>query len=786
VRIAKSGIASLLLCFAAEAAHAESRVAFDIARGTLSNSLRVLGNQAGITIGSSDPRLGTIASRSIRGSLTVRQALESLLSGTGYGYTFVGTTAVRIYRLERRAQPTPAPADPTPADTTQVAPDIIITASKQKTPLAKFAGTARVMAIDPSNNSRFGGRGSEAILGKMPMLASTSLGPGRNKLYIRGIADSSFNGPTQSIVGQYLGDLRLTFNAPDPDLRLYDINSVELIEGPQGTLYGSGSLGGTLRLVPNPVRLDRIESSVSGGLMTTRHGDLGGDASAMINLPLLAGRAAVRAVAYRSIDGGYIDDVQRGLDDVNRTSITGARGALAFAPGNDWELELGGLFQSINDDDGQYATRGLPPLSRRSTLAQPFDNDYANGYLKVAKRWSDLELLSVGGVVRHSLETQFDATGFPGTNGPQLFVEDVNITLVSSETRLSRSRSDGSGWVVGFSFLHDINELTRTLGSLGTHNAIAGVRNETTEMALFGQYRFAVTGNVSATLGGRLTYSIAAGHPLDSEDLESDEPKRNDFKPLPTIALTWQPHRRIFLYSRFQQGFRAGGLAVSASGSAMTAQRFASDTLSSFELGARFGRRQRDRFWLDAAISYARWDSMQADLIDGRGLPYTTNLGDGRILGFEAGATWRVSPALQFELSTFINDSALSKPTQEFADADERDLPNIAKAGGRAGFQYTLPISETVGLTLDGSVRYVGRSQLGVGAPIDIPQGKYATGDLGLRLDLGAFGVSLDVTNVGDVRGNRFSFGNPFVVAQRNEVTPLQPRTFRIGFDAAF
>jgi len=82
------------------------------------------------------------------------------------------------------------------------------------------------------------------------MLASTNLGTGRNKIFIRGVADSSFNGPSQSIVGQYLGDVRLTFNAPDPDLELYDIARVEVLEGPQGTLYGAGSLGGVVRVCP--------------------------------------------------------------------------------------------------------------------------------------------------------------------------------------------------------------------------------------------------------------------------------------------------------------------------------------------------------------------------------------------------------------------------------------------------------------------------------------------------------------------------------------------------------
>jgi hypothetical protein len=78
--------------------------------------------------------------------------------------------------------------------------------------------------------------GTEKITQRVPTVASTYLGSGRNKLFIRGIADSSFTGPTQATVGQYLGDLRLSYNAPDPDLRLSDLARVEVLEGPQGTL----------------------------------------------------------------------------------------------------------------------------------------------------------------------------------------------------------------------------------------------------------------------------------------------------------------------------------------------------------------------------------------------------------------------------------------------------------------------------------------------------------------------------------------------------------------------
>jgi outer membrane receptor protein involved in Fe transport len=791
VRLAEPFAALTFLCTAAAPADAQESVQFNIPGGRLSDALIVLAEQARITIGASDPGLATIRSRPLRGRMSVRAALGGLLAGTGYGFIFVDTRTVRILRVTSTPRPRPAPpsppapAQPRPPPQAPPQPDIIVTASKQGVPLDRFGGTVHMVDLRSEDVGRFGARGSEAVLNRLPMLASTSLGPGRNKIYIRGVADSSFNGPSQSIVGQYLGDVRLTFNAPDPDLQLYDIGRVELLEGPQGTLYGTGSLGGILRLVPNEPDLSEAAGAVSAGALTTHHGGAGGDVAGMVNVPIVTGRLAFRAVGYRAIDGGYIDDLGRGRRDVNRISTSGGRATLLWEPGDNWRLELGGLAQYIAGRDGQYAMRGLPPLSRRTSLAQPFDNDYQLGQFTLRKRWSGIELVSATGVVRHALETRFDATGFPGTTGPQLYVEDVGITLISNETRLSQPNAGGEGWVAGWSLIHDISRIRRRLGPPGAAAPIAGVRNAVSEAAMFGQYSVALTGRLVGTIGGRLTYSRSAGMPLDAPD-DANEPDRTDVRASPTAAITWRLGRRLLLYGRFQQGFRAGGLAVSVTGSAASAQRFESDSLTSYEAGLRFGRADVDRLSFNAAISYARWADIQADLIDARGLPFTTNLGDGRIYGFEFEGSWRAAPTLSFDASAFINHSALSAPSPAFAAADERALPNIARAGARAAAHFRTALSPGLAFALDGSVRYVGESHLGIGDPLDIDQGRFVDAQVGARLDFGRFGLSLDVDNVADARGNRFSFGNPFTVASRQQSTPLRPRTVRLGFDAQF
>jgi outer membrane receptor protein involved in Fe transport len=250
-------------------------------------------------------------------------------------------------------------------------------------------------------------------------------------------------------------------------------------------------------------------------------------------------------------------------------------------------------------------------------------------------------------------------------------------------------------------------------------------------------------------------------------------------------AITWRPVPELLLFARLQQGFRAGGLAVSGAGRRANAQRFDSDSLTSVETGFRLGR-AGGAFHLDATFSFARWAEIQADLIDRRGLPFTSNLGNGRIYGAEANTSWRLSPTFSVDAAVFLNDSALSQPDPAFAAAQDRDLPNVPNAGARAGAHFRRALSPALALALDASVRYVGRSHLGIGAPVDLIQGGFVEGQTGGRLDFGRFGVSLDVDNVADTRGNSFSFGNPFGVASGLQTTPLRPRTVRLGFDAAF
>jgi iron complex outermembrane receptor protein len=747
---------------------------FRIPAGTIRSAVVAIGTQADVTIGLSDPAIAGIAVRGVNGRMSVAAALAHILAGTAANYRQVDAQTFEIVR-RRPAMPvvTPAPPSPTIARSD---PEIIVTGSKRSASLQDYIGSVVLVDTGTIRPDRLI-HGSQALVDQVPVLASTHLGPGRNKLFIRGVADSSFNGPTQATVGEYLGEVRLNYNAPDPELAIYDVASVEVLEGPQGALYGAGSLGGIVRLVPVAPDLAQRSLDVAAGGSLQAHGAPGGDASAILNLPIVQDRLGLRLVGYGDIDGGYIDDPSRGLKDINYTTTRGFRATLRYAPAADWTIDLGAVVQGINSRDGQYAERGLPPLQRSSLLAQPFDNDYALGSVTIRHAIGSMQLVSATSIVRHDVNSTYDAS--LTADAPRLYQENNHITLLTNETRLSRQYASGSSWVIGTELLRSGDKLTRTLGPPGTDDRIVGTNDVAEEASLFGEGTLKLASGWFVTAGARLEYARLVDHALDQADTGS-EPHRHVAAVLPSAGILWKPTSGISVYARYEEGYRPGGLSAQGS----VTQRFESDSVSSYEGGVRYSS-PTGRLTAAAAMSFTHWDDIQADLVDAAGLPYTANIGTGRIIGFEAQATWRPITGLALDGAVFANNSRLSKPAAAFSGEKDASLPNIPDEIGRIGGRYDI---EAIGrkITLSGSVRYVGRSRLGVGTALDIHQGRYFDTAAGASAPFGRVTVSIDVSNLFDARNNIFALGNPFGVMAGNQITPQRPRTIRLGAAVRF
>ncbi|MBA2932554.1 TonB-dependent receptor [Sphingomonas sp. CGMCC 1.13654] len=754
----------------ARAASADGPVVrVDVDAQPLAQAVVVIGEQADLTIGLGDTTLGDVRVHAFHGSARVSRALAHILRGTSAVARFTGD---RVVRIERARMPPRSTVRPEPQ-----AIDIVVTGSKRGTVLAAYPGSAIVVSVaDIPLAMR--SHGSEALVSELPILSSTHLGSGRNKLFIRGIADSSFNGPSQSTVGQYLGEARLTYNAPDPDLALYDIAETEVLEGPQGTLYGAGTLGGIVRLDPVRPDLDRFGYGLSLGASTTRDGTASSDAAGLINLPVKKDVIGVRGLVYESTDGGYIDDPGRGLSNINRTRTHGGRLELRVAPSPTWTIDATGVVQDINARDGDYADRTLPKLQRRSTLSQPFDNDYSLANLVARHTMGATELVSSTTIVRHDVSFTYDATEAGGP--PRLFRENDHISLVTNEMRLSHQYDGGGSWVVGLEALQNVDRIRRLLGAPSNPAAISGSRNKVFEAALFGEATVALAPSFSVTAGGRVAYNRVLGEALDHVE-DAPEPDRRRVAFLPSIGALWRVAPDLALYARYQEGFRPGGLSVSDT----AVERYRGDGLSTVELGVRMGY-PSSRLQATSAISFARWRNIQADLIDGQGLPLTTNVGNGRVVGLEASVQWRPWRDLDIESGLFLNDSTLYRPAPGFAGEKDASLPNVDDLGFRASANLRIPLGKADSLSFYGALRYVGGSKLGVGTALDFPQGHYVATNAGVRWDCGRYSVSLDASNLLDDGRNQFALGNPFQLAGGTQITPFRPRTFRLGLSTGF
>jgi outer membrane receptor protein involved in Fe transport len=802
IRLAAPAV--LIVCLAvASPATAARALALDLPPGRLGDAVTALGNQAGLSLAVDDPALWERRVPAIRGRFTATGALKRLLAGSGAEAVAVGADSWRIRPVARKIARPPIRPVATPAEVDDASSTIIVTASKRDVRLRDFSGAVSV--LNGGDLTLGGPGGTDAILSRLATVSSTHLGAGRNKLFIRGIADSSFTGPTQATVGQYLGDIRLTYNAPDPDLRLYDIGSVEVLEGPQGTLYGAGSLGGIIRVLPNAPSLDETSGSIEGGASVVRHGAPGGDLAATLNLPIAQDRVGLRIVGYGISDGGYIDNPLRRKTNINRTNTRGGRATLRIAAGDGWTIDIGGILQDMDGDDSQYADRGGHRLSRSSPIAEDFDTAYRLGEFVIGKDWDGLHFRSTTGVASQHLSERFDATT-PGSL-PQVFTQRNTTNLVTSEARLWRPVGDGLGWVIGGSILHNRTRLDRALGPDDAPAPVTGVSNRVTEFTLYGEASTRLLPWLTATAGGRFASTRLSGDaenaiaPTSSfETLARADvtTSRTTTSFLPSLALLTTPLPRLTLYARYQQGFRPGGLAIDGG----FVRRFRNDQVATEEGGFRYGTPGRDRFDFSMSVSHTIWRNIQADFLGSTGLPSTDNIGDGRIWSVSASGGWRPVDGLRLDASVAFNDGRVTKPSLSYttlasfwavrspvtvtlsSDAVTR-IPNVARFTARLGFDWQRPIGDRLTLRLNGWGRYVGRSRLGVGPVLGEAQGNYADSALIARVGTARTGVSLGVTNLSDSVGNRFALGTPFVIG-RDQITPLRPRTIRLGFDSAF
>lgn len=784
---------------------AEKPVWFDIPAEPLANAITEFSRQARVSIGTSFT-LSDMTSRAIRGYMTPQQALAKLLKDTGATYDFVSPSAAVIKLAPKHVtKQTPAPPPPKikPLIQKPYIEDVVVTATK----LTSRAQTlpASISVVEGSSLEDLGISHATGLTSQVPGLMTTNRGPGRNKIFIRGLSDGAFTGQTQSTVGVYFDVAPMTFNDPYPDLKLIDINRVEVLQGPQGTLYGAGAISGVFRIIPNYPDLENVSGDLELSNSLTNDGTFNHAVDAVANVPIATDKLGIRLAGSWERDGGYIDDIRLGLKNVNAGTISSMRGILRWQPANAWTVDLTGIFQDIDLNDTQYFVQSLGRYNRDNYLAEPYSDTFILGNAKISGDLGWARLLSSTTLVRRENRARNDATlavskyiSVPLTPSP--FDTKRDIDTLSQEVRLSSQNDDGIDWMVGAFYLRRGETGNFTLTAPGASAALGmTIPNDAIfyedrldhirEAALFSNVSVALWGHFRFGIGARLFRSryntTASLYSVKDAGTKQIAGKNTHNGVTPQAVLSYQPRDDFLAYLSASEGYRNGGININTPLDAVigfepneTGQNFNvfhPDRLWNFELGVK-------KEWLDnrlrvnGSIFYVYWSGIQTDQYLANGLPYVLNAGNAINYGFELEANALVTDLLQLSANFFWNSPEM-REGNAFLGAKRGDrLPGIADFAAGASATYRFDLGYGLHGTFSGRYSYTGKSYLMFGDKSP-SMGNYHVADFRVELSKNEWTIGAFLQNSWSETGNSFSFGNPFSQPFEKQVTPLRPLT---------
>jgi outer membrane receptor protein involved in Fe transport len=800
---------STLLIAPSALAAAPPSYEFRIPPKALSEALIDLAIQSNLSIGGVSACSGR--TNGLTGRHTVDEGLRLLLDGADCRFRRVAADTVRISPAPRSPLPPPpdsllpAPAPPAPAPPATL-PELVVNATKRAALVDQLPYA--ISALDAEAMRVAGAVDIDDIASQLASLSTTNLGPGRDKILLRGLSDGVFTGRTQSTVGVYLDDVPITYNAPDPDLHIGDLDTIEVLRGPQGTLYGGGTMSGIYRIVTRKPELDETSGSMRGGLAFTQGGGLSNQIEGILNAPVVKDRLGFRAMAYQDVEGGYIDDIKLHQAQIDRSVRTGGRAYLREDVDPSLTITLGVAYQEIHSNDTQYISPDLGRLHRANLVREASDNNFGHAVAVIEKVGDWGAFRSTTSWVRHDFSNRSDATNAlplftTSASGAGSYDEPSKIGMLVEDAVWTSPSAGRLQWLGGL-----FGSLTaeKTAAFVHTNPAQAMTpaqlfyqehrTDRLSEGAVYGEATWSFTDALQATVGARAflnrveTRSIVNDPQTSRTRLFNGATNGNGVSP--KIALSYRLPDRQLVYVSIEEGHRTGGFNtggvlgshfVTAPNAPGVQRRFGADELWNYEVGAKLAFFD-DRLRLRTAGFYSAWRNIQTDQFLLSGLSYTANAGDGRNIGLETEAEMRLTSAWTLQVNALVDQPVLLKP--DFGFAAGVRLPGVPDvlAGAHTEYRLSLPFGLTGLVSAD--ARYVGRSQLTFNPYIVAPMGGYVLARLSAQVSSGRWRLAAFLSNPTNEAGNTFSYGNPFNFQQVREVTPQRPRSLRILLSAEF
>jgi iron complex outermembrane receptor protein len=661
---------------------------------SLPQALAAFADQTGLQL----VYLSTLAegrySQSAPAGLSPPKALMRLLSGTGIDFVFLNSRTVKLFSV------VPPPAErPVVHSTARMPPqfstleEVVVTATKREEFLRDVPVSATVLSGEAMNQA--GVTDIAEIAAMTPGVEydfNAQWGGGvLTNLAIRGI-DSKVGASTTGI---YMDDAPIQArngNFGNPYPVTFDLARVEVLRGPQGTLFGAGAEGGSIRFITNEPSTTTFSSLARVEVASTEYGGLSHEVGAAVGGPLVDGHVGARLTAWYRDDAGYIDRVDPfTLSPIDKNSNEARTEAfrLSFAVEPNDSLRITPLlaYQSLRISDTssfyEYLTAPSAGLFRNGKLlSQPTENRFTLAAAKFEYRFGVANLTAVSSYFDRTSTATIDTTneagavfygGFGNPLGPAYptsyadavpTLTSLHQIVLSQEVRLMSSDRDAPvRWAAGmfYSRAHqDERQLTYPIATPLNPGVYSNEDYTDTLTSGFGNLEVPISHGWRARLGLRVDDARSEFSQYTGGFADIGAPPFShavtDEKPItPQFDVEYESAAHSLAYATAAKGFRVGGINTALPiqcGQSAVPSSYASDSVWSYEIGTK--RRSFDgRLKLAVSAFYLRWSNIQEHEVPECGFGYVANAGDATGKGFDltldAALTDRITVGLAAE-----------------------------------------------------------------------------------------------------------------------------------------
>lgn len=821
-------------------------IAVDIPSQNLSEALNQLAKQTGLQLIFNVEEVMPVemTAPAVKGVLTPEAALKVLLANTGLRYKFIDSRTVALSAEEGKGAEVVSGAgkndlwsrfllansDPASAtayssneeiDGTQsarngrthneVLEEVVVTAQKREQniqdvpiPVSVLQGDALIATNSVNLRDFFssvpGISYNESGVLSAPVIRGVTTGGADNPATTTTIDGTPF-GTSTSIGGGF------TPIEIDPS----DLSRIEVLRGPQGTLYGASSLGGLINYVTIEPSLTEFGGRVTAGAQTTENGvGVGHSLRASLNAPL-SNTFAVRTSGFVRHEDGFIDDPVHNEEGVNDADSYGMRVAALWQPSDDFSLNLNAIYQDLelagNQVDGK-APEGS--LVNSTVFPNYFGSNSEITFLSATGRASlgDVDLTSISAYTRATIDSRMNFVlfaaflGAPGADAaPYQVVNDIE--KFSQELRLSGAWGERVNWLLGAFYTKEEVEHTEFITSGDQlSGAFIAPRGDIYETFFPSTYEeTAAFANFSVHLSDRFDVELGARYSANEQSQSSvQDGSLNDLlapSPCPcvyaptgsedesftySIAPQFHISSDLMIYTRIATGYRPGGPNYNAlpGGPHPTV---GPDTTTNYELGIK-GDLIADLLSIDASIYRIDWDDVQVTAQDSCTgcLVYNVNGGTGQIDGVELALTLRPADGLTLAGWAAYIDARMTEvaPAVNIGASPGDPLPLSAEWTGNLSADYEFPVGNALTGNLGATVLYVGDRLTRFAGADGIPMDAYTQLDLRAGIEADRWQLNAFVRNATDKSATLFTFFDG------SYSTITRPRVVGISFSTEF